>query len=990
MSFYNKTTNQFLILLLLTIFLPLKGQQVFEGDYAQRQLTWVESKLDSMSLEEKIGQLFMVAVRPQDGEAMKKQVALQVQKEKIGGVIFFKTDPKTQVEWTNHFQLLSETPLLVAIDGEWGLSMRLSNTTKFPRQLTLGAIEDEQLIYDMGKEVARQCKRMGIHINLAPVVDVNNNPNNPVINDRSFGENQVNVARKSIAYMQGMEMNGIIACAKHFPGHGDTDADSHHTLPVIRHSKERLYEVELYPFREMIKQQVGSIMTAHLSIPALDNTPMTNTAKENTPPMPASLSKKIVTDLLRTEMGYDGLVMTDALNMKGVASFFPPGEVDLQAYLAGNDILLYSEDVSKGISKIKEAISNGTITEDNLNERVRKILKAKFRVGLEKFKPISTKNLDADLNSPESERLRRGLIAEAITVVCNEKEILPLLGLEQQRIASVALGSNLLTPFQQLMSKYTSIKHFNLPKKATEGELKYALDKAGLFSTVIVSFHNMSRHASKNHGITQAELDFVKSLQAKTNVIVVLFGTPYSLDKFTESETVVVAYQNDTETQQLTAQVLFGALPAKGKLPVSNNVKYPEGSGETWEGSIRLKYGKPEDAGLKSGFFYKIDTIVQQAIKIGATPGAQVLVAKDGMVIWEKAYGHHTYTRKQAVTTEDLYDLASITKVGATLPVLMEMYDLGILSLDHTLGDFLPQYAKTNKGPLKFRDVLTHQARLRSWIPFYQKTIDPKIYKKTYSAVATPEFALPVAKNMYMKKSYVDEMWKQIIESDLRSSSGYKYSDLGYYFFHKIIEEHYTQEPMELYLDKNYYAPLGMDRTAYNPLTRFDKKEIVPTENDKTFRKQLLQGYVHDMGAAMVGGVCGHAGLFSNANDLAKMMQLYLNGGTYGDRVYLDPLTIETFAQKQNEQCRRGLGFDKPEVGNPDRSPACESAPASVYGHTGFTGTCAWVDPDNGLVFIFLSNRVHPNMNNTKLIKYNVRTDIQEILYNAIKDSQEL
>ena len=976
---------------LLLYFSPncyLLAQNIFSGDYPQQQLQWVEEKLEQMTLEEKIGQLFMVAAYSNKDEAHKKEISQLIKQHHIGGLIFFKGTPEAQVKLTNHFQLISKTPLLIAIDGEWGLSMRLANTPKYPRQLMLGAIQDNQLLYDMGKDIARQCKRMGIHVNLAPVVDVNNNPNNPVINDRSFGENRENVAQKAVAYMQGMELNGILACAKHFPGHGDTDKDSHHTLPVLNHSKERLEEIELYPFRQMIQNGIGSIMTAHLAIPALDDSRIKEPFTETTPTMPASLSKKITTYLLKNELEYEGLIFTDALNMKGVSSFFEPGEVDLKALLAGNDILLFPEDVGTAVDKIKQAILKGSLTEDDINYRVRKILKTKFRVGLKKFKPISTKNLLKDLNDVQSTLLIRKMIANALTVAKNEKNILPVTALDQQDFGCLSLGAKEKTVFQKTLSKYAKIDHYYLGKEDDKGKYETAFNNLTTYPTVFISLHDMSRFASKNHGLTQEMIELVYRLQQTTNVVLVVFGSPYSLDKFQEISTAVVAYQEDETTQNLTAQMLFGAIPANGRLPISIGERFSYGEGYDTQGAIRLQYAIPEEAGIRAENLRKIDTLAFNAIKMGATPGCQILVAKNGKVIFEKAYGHHSYSKREKVDLEDLYDVASITKVAATLPTLMKMYDEKVLSLDHTLGHFFPsELKKSNKQNLKVKDVLTHQARLISWIPFYTETLAPNIYKKVYRSTPSETHSTKVADKLYIKNDYEDTIWNTIIDSDLRSKWGYKYSDLGYYFFHRIIEQ-YAEEPMESYVQKTLYAPMGMNLTTYNPREKYHADQIVPSENDVKFRKQLLQGYVHDMGSAMLGGVCGHAGLFANANDVAKLMQMYLNGGSYGNRIYLEPSTIDLFSKKQNNGCRRGLGFDKPEK-NRSIGPTSRSASNSTYGHTGFTGTCAWVDPEYDMVYIFLSNRINPNMNNRKLLDLNVRTDIQEVIYKAMQDPIE-
>ncbi len=987
-----RTMKALCFLLLYLAFIPVShmvnAQQNYTGDYAQKQLVWVEEKLEGMSMEEKLGQLFMVAAYSNRDAAHKNEIDKLIREHQIGGLIFFQGTPEEQVNLTNHFQLSAKVPLLIAIDAEWGLSMRLKDTPSFPRQLTLGAIQDESLIYDFGKEIARECRRMGIHVNLAPVVDVNNNPNNPVINDRSFGENKENVARKAISYMQGMEMNGILSCAKHFPGHGDTDKDSHHTLPQINHDVERLKDIELYPFREMIKNDVGSIMTAHLAIPALDNSPLKQPYTENTPSMPASLSKKITTHLLRGEMGYEGLVFTDALNMKGVSDHFKPGEVDLKALLAGNDILLFSEDVAKAIELIKSAVSKGDITEDDINQKVRKILKTKFRLGLEKFKAIPVENLSKDLNSYQAELLNRKLIANALTIARDDNSVLPIVGLEQQTIASLSLGADKKTPFQKQIDKYCKQDYFHLNKKNSKIDYDKMYDNLKYYKTVIIGLHDMSRYASKNHGIDQKMIELIYKLRGETNVVLCVFGSPYALDKFPNTKTIVVSYQGDELTQELTAQMIFGAIAAKGKLPISiPETVYQYGTGFINDGGIRLEYSFPEDVGIKSENLLEIDTIAMEAVKNGATPGCQILIAKENKVIFHKTYGHRTYAKHMAVGEDDIYDVASITKVAATLPVLMEMYENKKLNPDGYITEILPELKGTNKAKMKIKDILTHQARLKSWIPFYVETIeDDATRKRIYSIRPTATHSHKVAENMYIQTSYADSVWAKIVGSDLRSRSGYKYSDLGYYMFHRAIER-YAGEPMEEYLQKNYYGPLGMRTAGFNPLERFQKEQVVPTENDTKYRRQLIQGYVHDMGSAMLGGVCGHAGLFTSTNDLAILMQMYLNQGTYGDRVYFDPATFDKFTAKQNAGCRRGLGFDKAEMNRNIPGPCSDSTTASTFGHTGFTGTCAWVDPENQMIYIFMSNRVYPDMNNSKLVKDNVRTNIQEAIYKAMDDS---
>jgi len=426
-----------------------------------KQQLWVDSVFDSMSEEERLGQLFMVAAYSNRDEKHSEELEKLIREYNIGGLIFFQGGPVRQAILTNRYQAKAKVPLLIAIDGEWGLKMRLDSTMAFPKQMTLGAVQDDAYIYAMGKEVARQCKRLGIHVNFAPVIDVNSNPANPVIGVRSFGEDKFKVAEKGIAYMKGMQDNGVIACAKHFPGHGDTETDSHLTLPVITHTKERLNDVELYPFRELIKDSVFSIMVAHMHVPAYDST--TN--------MATTLSKSVVTDLLKNELQFKGLIFTDALNMKGVSSFFKPGEVDVLALLAGNDVLLYAEDVPTAIRKIHKAIKENKITWAEVDERVKKILTAKFWAGLDSLKPIELHNLYEDLNSSEAKALRQDIYEKALTIVRNDDNLIPIRILDTTTFASITIGvPSQGSNFQHTLDLYAPFTHFTLHKNAGEAE----------------------------------------------------------------------------------------------------------------------------------------------------------------------------------------------------------------------------------------------------------------------------------------------------------------------------------------------------------------------------------------------------------------------------------------------------------------------------------------------------------------------------------------
>ena len=944
--------------------------------YMQSQ--WVDSTLNAMSIDEKIGQLFMVAAYSNKDKSHIDKINYLIKNYHIGGLIFFQGGPVRQANLTNLYQANSKIPLLIAADWEWGLAMRLDSTVRYPRQMMLGAIQNNELIYEMGVEIAKQCNRIGTQVNFAPVIDINNNPKNPVIGSRSFGENRENVANKGYYYTKGLQDNNVLATGKHFPGHGDTDTDSHKALPVINHNRARLDSVELYPFKQLFNAGLGAVMVAHIHIPALDN-------KKN---IATTLSKKVSTDLLKTELGFKGIAFTDALNMKGVSSYFEPGEVDLMALEAGNDILLFPKSVETGVAKIKEALAKGKITEEYINERVRKILAVKYWVKLDKAKQIDTKNLYQDLNNKNAVLIKRKLIENAITLVKNDEGYLPFLGLDTLRIASVSVGNAKETEFQKTLKLYADVETFNINKFAKEETWNNLSEKLKDYNLVIVSFHKTNRIPKKNYGISFASMRQVEKLAKKHNVVVDVFANPYSLKHFENIDNfkaVLVSYNDWELTQNISAQIIFGGISVKGKLPVSVDNKYTEGTGVSINKSIRLKYTSPSDAGMRGDILYKIDSIALNGITEKAYPGCQIIAAKDGKVFYNKYFGTQEYDRKVKINEYSIYDIASITKVVATTASLMKLYDEGKFDINKTLSYYLPYLDSTNKANLVVKDVLTHQARLTAWIPFYLKTIKTESIKnEIYSNTPTEDKNTIVADNLYILNSFRDSMYQRIAKSKLRKKKEYKYSDLGFYLMQQVVET-LTKESLDKYVYNNFYSSLGAYTMGYLPLNRFDKAEIVPTENDTYFRNQLIQGYVHDMGSAMMGGVAGHAGVFCNANDLAKMMQMFLNYGSYGGKQYIKPETIKLFSTCQFcPNNRRALGFDKPLMPHQNAGPTCDLVSGKSYGHTGFTGTYAWVDPDNGILYIFLSNRINPDMENKKLIKMGIRTKIQEVIYEAI------
>jgi len=932
---------------------------------------WVDSVFESLSKEEKIAQLMVIRAHSNLGLDHVQKVVDQVQKYNVGALCFFQGGPVRQANLTNLYQSLAKTPLMVTIDGEWGLGMRLDSVIKYPYQLTLGALTDDKLVYEMGVAVGEQMKRIGVHVNYAPVVDVNNNPNNPVIGYRSFGEDKYKVARFGVAYMKGMQDAGIMACAKHFPGHGDTEVDSHYDLPVISKSLPSLDSLELYPFKQLFKAGVGSVMIAHLAIPAIDNTAN----------HPTSLSKNNVDDLLRDELDYDGLTFTDALEMKGVTKFFPAGEAAVQAIIAGNDMLCLPDDVPAAINAIETAVKKKRIKQKDIDEKVLRVLRAKYDLGLANLQPIETANLLEDLNA-RTESIMRQVARNAVTVLRNDASFQP--EKLEKRIAYVGLGATDNTTFGQRLVQGFKADTFLLSYKSdTAAAAAIARQvKAGAYDAVVIGVHNFSNRPANNYNISAPALQLWSELQGD-NTLTFLFGNVYASKNFMDAKTLVAMHQDEPAFQNAAADFLKGTIPARGKLAVTVG-NYTYGSGLIV--SNRVPVGS-------TVAWLPIDSIVRDAMGKKAFPGAAVIAIQNGEIKYHKAFGNFEFDRQSLpVTLNSVYDLASVTKVSATTVAVMKLYEQGKLELDKTLGDYLPIARGTDKEGLTIRDILLHQAGLNPYISFYRETIDDKGTPKDslYSNTLKPGFTIPVAQGVYLRDDWNDSMLVRIMKSPLGPKGKYVYSDNDFILLGKIVEA-ISGQKLDEYVQKNFYTPLGMTTTGFNPWRRLGVERVVPTEEEKYFRRQQLRGYVHDEGAAMFGGVSGHAGLFSNAYDLSLLYQMLLNGGELNGERYLKPETIELFTAYGSDISRRGLGFDKPEKDNGTRKDPYPSELVSpaTYGHTGFTGTCVWVDPQSNLIYIFLSNRVYNTRSNNLLAQLGVRGKIQDAIYKALKKEAE-
>ncbi len=937
------------------------------------QLNWVNTKYDAMSLEERIGQLFMVSVASNQSKTATDKVKELIKEHHIGGVVFLVGGPIRQAKLTNEYQFLSKTPLLIALDAEWGLSMRLDSTYAFPWNMTLGAIKDSSTVEKVGFQIGKHAKRLGVHINFAPDIDVNNNPKNPIIGNRSFGEDPVNVARHGTAFMRGMEKAGVLSCGKHFPGHGDTATDSHHALPIINSTKQRLDSVELFPFTKLIDNGLSSVMVAHLDVPGME-------IREG---LPSSLSEQIISGVLKEEMGFEGLVFTDALNMKAVAKFAPEGEVELEAFKAGNDMLLMPENVLQAKEKLLEAYNMGIITESRLSHSVKKILMAKYKVGLSNFTPVQLDNLYEDLNEVENDVVYEEAIEKAITVAKNNFSLMPIKKLENKRIAYVKFGDDSGEMFYESLSKYAKVTQIEAKDAAG-----YKKELAN-YNLIIVGFHKSNKSPWKSYKFSKNELFWLQEIARlrTSNTILAHFAKPYALldvANFNSIDGVVVAYQNSAIAQEKAAEVIFGAIGTSGKLPVSAHGEFPVNTGIKLKPLQRLGYSIPERVGLSSYKLAAVDSLVEAGLDSLMYPGAQVLIAKKGKVVYNKAFGKPTYTSEEKVSDGHIYDLASLTKILSTLPLIMKMEEEGKIALNNTFKELIPQYDSTEIKDVTVLKALSHYGRLPAWIAFYIDTLtkNRKPSPEFYRNAPMEGFSYKVAENLYLTDAYKDSIYNRIGRQSLKSNR-YRYSDVAYYVFKKYIEDTYGKQLDEL-INEFLYIPMGLQHTSFNPLSRFSKEEIVPSEEDKYYRHQTVQGYVHDMGAAMQGGVGGHAGLFSNANDVAKIMQMYLQGGLYGGKRFLSERTIKKFNTCYfcHKDVRRGVGFDKPQL--KEKGPTCGCVSRKSFGHSGFTGTYTWADPEEELVYVFLSNRTYPSASNTLLVKSGLRTRIQQAIYDSI------
>lgn len=935
----------------------------------QRQQKWVDSIYNSLTLEEKVGQLFMPMVFTERDSTHYQFTLNLVKKYKLGGLVFSLGGPVEQSQWLNSFQAAAKTPLLVAMDAEWGVAMRLDSVQPFPWPMTLGAVKDTTLLRAIGKRMGMQEKRLGIHYSFSPVLDINTNPKNPIIGNRSYGASSARVVRQATAIMEGHHQAGILTSGKHFPGHGDTAQDSHKTLPTVKFSANRIKTIELEPYRKLIQKGLSSVMVAHLNIPSI--------TEEG---LPTSLSKEVIQEILKNELDFKGLVVTDALNMKGVSEYAKVKNIDLTAFLAGHDILIISNDIPKGIQAIIEAYKQGVVREQRLSHSVKKILMAKYKVGLNQYQPVKTIKLFEDLNTIEDQKLYYEAMGKALTLLKNENQLLPLTG--TANVGHIALGDDSGKAFLKQMEKYQTIR------KIREVTSENVLNKTASIDTIILSFHRSDATPWKAYNFSKMEIEIIKKLAKKKTLILDVFVKPYalaSLEQIKGIDALLVSYQNSSIAQQLSADALFGAQSIQGRLPVNVSKSYQEGDGIDLDEQHQLGYATAEHLGFNSKKLKNVDQLAQLAIDSMMTPGMRILVTRKGKIVYDKNAGYHTYRKEQFVKSNDLYDLASLTKILATLPLVMKYVADGKINLETKVRELLPEWSESDKALINLKEMLSHQARLFPWIPFYKQTLNSKGYpkKSMYQKEPSKRFTLPVTPELFLKSNFEEQMYEQIKTSVLLDKGASRYSDLPYYILKKYFENH-SGKPYDVFVQEQVFDPLGLKRISYKPLTRFSKEEIVPSEIDRYFRHTELHGYVHDMGAAMQDGVGGHAGLFGDAYSVAAIMQMYLQKGIYNGVELLENEVIKAFNKCYycDFGSRRGIGFDKPQLEGKHQS-TCGCVSKSSFGHAGYTGTYAWADPEKEIIIVILANRTYPN-DDVTFSKSNIRTRIQEKVYEAL------
>ncbi len=942
----------------------------FSAHAQSKKQQWVDSVFQTLSTTEKISQLFIIPVSSYSTASELSAFSSQLKKYKPGGLLITHSGPVSHVRLLNKLQAASSVPMLVAARAETSLHPSIDSTLVLTTPLQLGGIANDTLLFEAGNELGRQMKTLGIHLNLSLNADVH------VADDlypntlRYWGEDKKRVATKTKWFMQGLHQQGVLVAATHL---ANPKKDRH---IAIKDSTEQLDlnqldTVGFYPYQKLMESGVDAIVTSHLdySVPGKHK------------PIPAPISDIFISDVIKNKIGFKGISIAEVPYLRKVSRKKRSGEAELLAFEIGNDLIIEPKSIATSIKKIAKLVRKDKKWQQQLDASVKKILSAKFDAGLATSAHTNPDNLLLRLQAPSAKVVQNRLAETAPTVLVNHSSIIPINQLEDQSFASISIGKTSDNEFNHYLSKYVQIqKHSIESLKDTIG----LVQKVSSTSVVIIGLFPPAK------GITLQVAALIKKLSVNHAVIVCSFGDPEDLKFLENSSALLTTYASDDLSQKASAEIIFGGLGAQGKLPITVSPKFPIQTGITTKSNERLQYSVPEDAGMDSRTLQKIKIIMQEAIDLGATPGCQVLVARHGKVIYEQSAGWFTYDKKIPVTEEAIYDLASVTKVTATLQTVMFLHEKGLIDINKKISVYLPELKESNKKDFTIKDILAHQAGLWPFLPFWAQTVKDSTYlNEYYQTKPSADYPFPVADSLFAHKTMKDSLWQWIIQSKIREKVArtvydYRYSDMGFYMLQHLAEKILNQ-PMHEFLEQNIYEPLGAYTVGYLPRNKFPVHQIAPTENDKLFRRRLLIGYVHDQGAAMHGGIAGHAGLFGGANDMAKLGQMWLRKGSYGGQQFFKPETFDLFTAKQYADSRRGLGWDKPVPSDP-AGPTSIFASPQTFGHTGFTGTCIWVDPAFDLVYIFLSNRVYPEMTNNKILNANIRPRIQDVIYQSIFD----
>ena len=929
---------------------------------------WVEATLRKMSVDEKVGQLLFPAFHGSltSTESSEYQTLVAaVEKLHVGGFIvvtqgsplgIVKSQAYPTAVLANQLQARARVPLLIGADMERGTAMRLDEGTSFPTAMALAAAGNPQDAYEMGRVTALESRAVGIQWVYAPDTDVNSNPANPIINTRSFGEDPAQVAEYVAAFVRGIEEAGALASAKHFPGHGDTAADSHLDLPVIRAGRERLEAVDLAPFRAAIAAGVSSIMTGHLAVPAL----------EPDPNVPATLSENILTGLLRREMGFQGIVVTDALDMGGVTVRYTPGEAAVRAVLAGADVLLLSPAPDAAHAALREAVASGRISRVRLDESVRRILEAKARLGLQKTRFVNLNDLNSRFARPEWAARAQEISDRGVTLLRDHAHLLPLDATRPSAALLLALSGD-PEPYpaedleRELRWRVDSLDAVRSDTKfVPAGAVKLPpLDRYDLI--VVAAIVRVSdRKGSVALPEDQAALAR-KILAAGRPVVFLGLGSPYLIEQFPEAKTWLSVFGISEVAQISAVRALFGQIPIRGRLPVSipaAGLKAGDGLALAANPMKLADMDATAAAGLAPAW-----DVMERAIGDGAFPGGVLAVGHRGKLAM-RAVGKLSYDRGAApVTPGTIYDLASLTKVIVTTTLTARFTEAPSgagLQLDAPIERYLPEWAagpqQVGAGPqVEWR----HQVTVRHLL--------------------THTSGLPAHRDFFLTCKNKLEVLERIFAEPLEAPPGTKeaYSDLGIILLGEIIER-LTGKSLDVLAAEQILRPLGMTDTMFLPPKKLLAR-IAPTENDAAYRRRLLRGEVHDENAYAMGGVAGHAGLFGTAGDLAAFCQMLLSGGLYAHHRILRRATIAQFTAPQPLSGNtRTLGWTVPT----ENSSGGHSLSPHSFGHTGFTGTSIWIDPDKQLFVILLTNRVHPTRENHKI--QDVRPAVHDAVVQAL------